>query len=102
MKGSDKTLALIVGGVVLLLIIAFGLVLLRPAPEYRDDVDPDGAAHNYLLALQRADYERAYSYISESSNVGDTAKFCSVPAATKSANRRCAKLISTLSFSSAQ
>ncbi len=63
MNGSNKFLFGIVFGVVLLVIVAFSVVLLRPEPTYLDDGAPDGAAHNYLLALQQGDFERAYQYI---------------------------------------
>ncbi|MCL4263436.1 MAG: hypothetical protein KJ069_09480 [Anaerolineae bacterium] len=63
MQGSNKFLFGIVFGVVLLVIVAFSVVLLRPEPTYQDDSTPEGAAHNYLLALQQGDFERAYQYL---------------------------------------
>ncbi|NJN54536.1 MAG: hypothetical protein HC804_07150 [Anaerolineae bacterium] len=63
MQGSNKFLFGIVFGIVLLVIVAFSMVLLRPEPTYQDDSTPDGAAHNYLLALQQGDYERVYQYL---------------------------------------
>jgi hypothetical protein len=63
MGGSNKFLFGIVIGIILLVIVTFSVVMLRPEPAYRDDSAPDGAAHNYLLALQQGDYERAYQYI---------------------------------------
>ena len=65
MQSSTKFLLGIVIGIVLLVIIAFTVVLLRPEPTYQDDSTPDGAAHNYLLAIQNKDYERAFTYIPE-------------------------------------
>ena len=64
MKGADKFLIAIVVGAVLLAGAAFAVALLQPDPEYRPDDSPEGIAHNYLLALQRADYVRAYDYLS--------------------------------------
>lgn len=64
MKGNDRFLMGIVVGVVLLVIISFAVVLWEPLPSYRPDDTPEGVVHNYLLALQRQDYERAYSYLS--------------------------------------
>ena len=66
MKSTDRLLAGIVAGVVLLVSVAFAVALLRPKPTYRPDDTPDGAAHNYLFALQQQDYARAYSYLSPS------------------------------------
>jgi hypothetical protein len=59
MKGTDKFLAAIVAGIVLLVVVVFLVVLLRPEPEYRAEDTPEGVVHNYLLALQKGDYERA-------------------------------------------
>lgn len=63
MHGSNKFLFSMVMGVILLVIVAFSVVLLRPETTYQDDSTAGGAAHNYLLALQQEDYERAYQYI---------------------------------------
>jgi hypothetical protein len=75
MKGSDKTLILIVGAVVLLVIGAVAAVLLRPEPEYRSGSTPDGVVHNYLLALQQGDYERAYGCLHDDVKVKDLDDF---------------------------
>ena len=63
MTGSNKFLFGIVVGIILLVIVTFSVVMLRPEPTYQDASTPDGAAHNYLLALQQGDYEHAYQYI---------------------------------------
>ena len=65
MQGSNKFLIGIVIGIVLLVIVTFFVVMMRPEPTYQDDGAPDGAAHNYLLAIQNKDYEPAISYIPE-------------------------------------
>ncbi len=64
MKSTNKILIGIVAGVVLLVIAAFVVTLSKPAPGYQDESTPDGVAHNYLLALQKEEYERAYGYLS--------------------------------------
>ncbi len=64
MKRTDKLLAGIVAGIVLLVGVAFVAAFLRPEAAYRPDTTPEAAAHNYLLALQKGDYARAYSYLS--------------------------------------
>ncbi len=66
MKGTDKFLAGIVLGIVLLVIIAVGLVMTRPAASYKDDNSAENVAYNYLFALQERNYVRAYSYLSPS------------------------------------
>jgi len=63
MQTSNKFLLIIVISIVLLIIAAFLAVTLQPDPTYQDDITPDGTAHNYLLAIQQKNYERAYSYI---------------------------------------
>lgn len=65
MQGSNKFLIGIVIGIVLLVIITFFVIMQRPEPTYGDENTPDGAAHNYLLAIQNRDYERAFTYIPE-------------------------------------
>ena len=64
MKTTDKVLSGIVVGIMLLLVVAFVVTLRQPEPTYQAEDRPEGVAHNYLLALQREDYERAYAYLS--------------------------------------
>jgi hypothetical protein len=64
MKNTDKFLVGIVVGVVVLVATAFAVALLRPKPTYQLEDTPKGVAHNYLLALQKEDYIRAYGYLS--------------------------------------
>ena len=62
---TDKFLIAIVAGVVLLVIAVFAIALLRPnQPAYQPDDTPEGVAHNYLLALQLDEHERAFGYLS--------------------------------------
>jgi len=65
MKQIDKFLIAIVAGIILLVVVAFAFVLLRPEPQYRTDDSPEAAVHNYLLALQQEEYERALDQISQ-------------------------------------
>ncbi len=64
MKSSDKFLIAIVVGIILLVVVAFALTLNRDEPEYMAEDTPDGVAFNYLLALRKEEYERAYGYLS--------------------------------------
>lgn len=65
MKGTDKFLIAIVAGAILLIVVVFALTLLQfNKPNYQPDAEPEGIVHNYLLALQLGEYERAYSYLS--------------------------------------
>ena len=64
MKSTDKFLIGIVAGIVLIVIVAFVITMTRPEATYQADDTPKGVAHNYLLALEMGEYERAYGYLS--------------------------------------
>jgi hypothetical protein len=64
MKSSDKLLIGIVAGIVLLVVAALAITLSRPEPTYQSEDTPEGVAHNYLLAIQKQDHERAHGYLS--------------------------------------
>jgi hypothetical protein len=64
MKSSNKFLIGIVIGAVLLISASIIIVLHKPEPTYQPEDTPGGVAHNYLLALQNEDYDRAYTYLS--------------------------------------
>ncbi|MEZ4514309.1 MAG: hypothetical protein R3C62_20735 [Chloroflexota bacterium] len=64
MKHTDKSLLIIVGGILLLIVAVFIFVLRRPAPQYQTEDSPESIAHNYLLSLRQQDYDRAYGYLS--------------------------------------
>jgi len=65
MKGTDKFLIAIIAGVAILVAVVFALTLLRfNAPQYQVEDTPEGVVHNYLLALELQEYERARSYLS--------------------------------------
>ena len=68
MNGTDKFLIGIVASIVILVVVVFLVVLLRPEPEYRDEDIPEAVVHNYLLALQKGEYERALDNLSSSVN----------------------------------
>ena len=63
MRGTDKFLIGIAIGALLLVVVTFVVVLLQPEPEYRPEATAEDVVHNYLLALQKGEYERALSYI---------------------------------------
>jgi hypothetical protein len=64
MKSTDKILLGIVIGIVALVAVAFAVTLLKPDPTYRGEATPEDVAYNYLLALQKEDYDRAFDYLS--------------------------------------
>lgn len=63
MQRTDKLLLGIVAGIVVLVLVAFAVFWLRPEPRYLADDTPEHIVHNYLLALQKQDYDRAYGYL---------------------------------------
>lgn len=66
MFSQDRFFVGILAGVALLVVVAFAIALTRSEPEYRTDDSPAAVASNYLLALQKGDYERAYALLSPS------------------------------------
>jgi hypothetical protein len=62
----DRFLFGILLGVLLLILLALGLFFLRQGTtDYVDESTPDGVVQNYVLALQRRDYERAHIYLAD-------------------------------------
>jgi hypothetical protein len=63
---NDKFLIAILAGIVVLVAAAIIIVLARAnAEEYTADDTPTGVVHNYFLAIQRKEYEKAYGYLSD-------------------------------------
>jgi len=61
---ADKFLIGIVVVIVLIVVAAFAVTLTRPEETYLADDSPENVVHNYLLALQQNEFDRAYSYLS--------------------------------------
>ncbi len=61
---SDKFLLAIVAGILLIAVAAFVIIARRPGPQFKDENTPEGVVHDYLLAIQLADYERAFDHLS--------------------------------------
>ena len=64
MKSTDKFLIGIVVVIVLIVVAAFVVTLTRPDAAYLPDDSPENVVHNYLLALQQNEFDRAYRYLS--------------------------------------
>jgi hypothetical protein len=64
MKSTDKFLIGIVAAIVLLIIVALAVTLTQPEPTYQAEDTPEGVAHNYLMALNKEEFDRAYGYLS--------------------------------------
>jgi hypothetical protein len=64
---QDKFLIGIVAGVIVLAIVALVVIMFRAPGQqsYQSEDTPAGVAHNYFLAIQQEDYQRAYDYLSD-------------------------------------
>lgn len=65
---EERGLWYILGGVLALVVLTLAVYFLRPQPDYVDDSTPQGVVQNYVLAIYRADYERAYAYLADWEN----------------------------------
>lgn len=64
---QDRFLLAILAGIVVLIIVAVVVVLSRSSrnEQYLSDSTPRGVVHNYFLAMQRKEYEKAYGYLAD-------------------------------------
>jgi hypothetical protein len=63
---TDRFLTGILIGIGVLVVLALALFFLRrETVDYRTDDTPTGVVHNYVLAIERQDYERAYHYLAD-------------------------------------
>ena len=75
---QDKFLTGIILGVGVLVVVALGVFFLRREEEsYMAEDTPDGVVHNYVLAIQQDDYDKAYSYLAEGEGKPDKLAFAS-------------------------
>ena len=64
---QDRFLLGILVGIGILVIVSITLFITRQDSQtYQDEDTPEGVVHNYVLALYRGDYEKAYSYLAQS------------------------------------
>lgn len=63
---QDRVLSIIGVFLVVLVIASIALFFYKQSSsDYGPDDSPDGVVRNYIIALQRSDYTRAYSYLAE-------------------------------------
>jgi hypothetical protein len=61
---QDKFLIAILGVIAALVVVALGLFFLRQGQQtYLNQDTPSGVVHDYILALQKGDFQRAYNYL---------------------------------------
>jgi len=73
---QDKFLMAILGVIAALVVVALGLFFVRQGQQtYLDQDTPSGVLHDYILALQKGDYKRAYNYLYDADNKPDLFAF---------------------------
>jgi hypothetical protein len=67
---QDRFLVGILVGIGVLVIVALTLFFTRQdKQEYVPDDTPEGVVHDYVLAIYKDDYEKAYAYLAETDNM---------------------------------
>ena len=64
MRSTDKYLIIFAVGVAVLVIAALIITANRPEETYRDGTSAEDVAYNYMLAIEKEDYPRAYALLS--------------------------------------
>ncbi len=73
---ADRFLVAILAGIVLLIVVSLTLFFARQKNvDYRSDDTPENVAYNFILALQRKNYEKAYGYLADLPNKPGYAAF---------------------------
>jgi hypothetical protein len=73
---QDRFLLAILGGIGVLVVVALALFFLRQGKQvYESEATPTGVVHNYVLALQKGDYQRAYRYLADQQGMPDYSLF---------------------------
>ena len=73
---QDRFLLGILAGIGLLIVLSIVLFFIRREPQaYGLDDTPEGVVRNYVLAIQKEDFDRAYTYIYDEENKPNLAKF---------------------------
>jgi hypothetical protein len=73
---QDRFLTIILGVIGVLIVVAIGLFFIRRNTQtYKPDDTPEGVVHNYLLALNQEDYEKAFGYLATNDTKPDFGEF---------------------------
>lgn len=64
---NDRFLLFLLIGIGVLVLLAVGLYLARGGVQmtYGEESTPEGVLRNYIIAVQKQDFERAYGYLSD-------------------------------------
>ncbi len=73
---QDRFLVGILVGIAFLVLVALVMFFVRKdRMDYVSDQNPDGAVHNYVIALYKHDYQKAYGYLADLEYKPDYEKF---------------------------
>lgn len=73
---QDRFLTGILIGIGVIVVIALALFFMRRGEaRYVAEDKPEGVIQNYVLALQKKDFEKSYGYLAEDKNKPDFSKF---------------------------
>ncbi len=73
---QDKPLMAILGVIAALVVLALGLFFIRQGKQiYLDQNTPSAVVHDYILALQKGDFQKAYSFLYEAKDKPDLFTF---------------------------
>lgn len=73
---QDRFLTLILVGVLLLVVLSLVVYFTRQQTiDYGDDSTPEGVVRNYVIALLKEDYAKAYGYLKEGEFKPDLTQF---------------------------
>ena len=73
---QDRFLLGILIGIAVVIIAALALFFLRRSePVYGPDNTPEGVVHNYVVAIQKGDFNRGLSYLANAQNRPDIIRF---------------------------
>jgi hypothetical protein len=66
---QDRFLIGILIGIVVLVVVSLALFFMRKDSEsYVVEDTPEGVVHNYVVAVHKSDFEKAYGFLSDSEN----------------------------------
>lgn len=73
---EDRFLTGILIGIALLVVASLTLFFLRKDTQtYLPEDNPEAIVHNYIFALEKGDFEQAYSYLAEEKNMPSYTEF---------------------------
>ena len=73
---QDRFLIGILAGIGVLVVLSLAIYFVRRGGlTYGPEDTPEGVVHNYVVALQRRDYDRAYTYLANFTNKPDMPRF---------------------------